>query len=74
MRWAPQSRGSQRQLIVTSGTGLLPSGRLVTEEDTPVAGGLPRVASEEAARDVGATILRLPPSVHGDGTAGSSPS
>jgi nucleoside-diphosphate-sugar epimerase len=66
--------GSGRPLIVTSGTGLLTSGRAATEDDPPPAGptALPRVASEEAARFVASqavrvSVLRLPPSVHGDG-------
>jgi nucleoside-diphosphate-sugar epimerase len=63
--------GSDRPLIVTSGTALVAQGRLATEDDVP-ATSLPRVASEEAAasvasRGVRVCVLRLPPSVHGDG-------
>lgn len=64
-------QGSERPLIVTSGTGLI-QGRVATEDDAPSAGGAnPRVASEEAAADVAARgvrtmIVRLP-QVHGDG-------
>src|SRR5262245_66106538 len=63
--------GSDRLLIVTSGTALLTPGRLAIEEDVP-ASSIPRVASEEAAASVGASgvrvaVVRLPPSVHGDG-------
>ncbi len=66
--------GSQRPLVITSGTGLLPSGRLATEDTPPPSGpgALPRIASEEAAQaaasqGVRVSIVRLPPSVHGDG-------
>jgi nucleoside-diphosphate-sugar epimerase len=66
--------GSDRPLIVTSGTGLLPPGRLATEDAAPVSGpnALPRIATEEAAEAVAARgvrvcVVRLPPSVHGDG-------
>jgi nucleoside-diphosphate-sugar epimerase len=38
--------GSYRPLVVTSGTGLVGSGRIATEEDAP-ASAIPRVASEE---------------------------
>jgi nucleoside-diphosphate-sugar epimerase len=63
--------GSDRPLIVTSATGLLAPGRLGIEDDAP-ASTIPRVASEEAAvslakRGLRASVLRLPPSVHGDG-------
>jgi nucleoside-diphosphate-sugar epimerase len=63
--------GSSRPLIVTSGTALVHSGRLASEEDAPGHTN-PRVASEEAAateagRGVRVSIVRLPPSVHGDG-------
>src|SRR2546422_157735 len=59
--------GSDRPLIITSGIGLLPPGRLATEENMPdSANNNPRVASEEAARAVAdrgvrMSIVRLPP-------------
>jgi nucleoside-diphosphate-sugar epimerase len=72
--------GSDRPLIVTSGTGLLTPGRLATEENGVASGyaSIPRVASEEAAdkvaaRGVRVSVVRLPPSVHGDGDHGFVP-
>jgi nucleoside-diphosphate-sugar epimerase len=45
--------GSDRPLIVTSGTGLLAPGRLAIEEDNvPASNSIPRAASEEAAASV----------------------
>jgi nucleoside-diphosphate-sugar epimerase len=69
--------GTDKPLIITSGTALLAPGRRATEDDKP-ATTLPRVASEQAAdalaaRGVRAMALRLPPSVHGDGDHGFVP-
>ena len=69
--------GSDRPLIITSGTGLLTPGRLATEENA-AASSIPRVASEEAAASVAArgvrvSVVRLPPTVHGDGDHGFVP-
>ncbi|KAA3447809.1 epimerase [Mesorhizobium sp. SARCC-RB16n] len=69
--------GSGRPLVVTFGTmGLVPSGAM-TEEDAPDprSPGASRAASEKAvqvwaSRGVRASIVRLPPSVHGDGDTG----
>src|ERR1700683_1094573 len=64
--------GSERPLIVTSGTGLLTPGRLAIEDNAVASGcsSIPRVASEQAADSVAArgvrvSVLRLPPSGHG---------
>ena len=69
--------GSDRPLIVTSGTLLAqPKGRLATEEDAPNP-SFPRKSEEAAlalrARGVHASVLRLPPSVHGNGDHGFVP-
>jgi nucleoside-diphosphate-sugar epimerase len=68
--------GSGRHLVVTSGTGLVASGRFATEDDPP-ASMIPRVASEQAADSVAArgasvSVVRLP-QVHGDGDHGFVP-
>jgi nucleoside-diphosphate-sugar epimerase len=71
--------GSDRLFIMTSGTALLPSGRIATEKDQPASdSNVPRIASEEAARKVAANgtrvaNVRLPPSVHGEGDHGFVP-
>jgi nucleoside-diphosphate-sugar epimerase len=69
--------GSGRPLIVTSGTLVLQrKGSLATEEDAPNP-NFPR-KSEDAllamsSRGVRASVVRLPPSVHGDGDRGFVP-
>jgi len=73
--------GSDRPLIVTSGTGVaLTPGRPSNEEDAApsMSAGIPRLASEEAAaavvaQGVRAAVVRLPPTVHGDGDNGFVP-
>ena len=71
--------GSDRPLIFTSVTALIGQGRVATE-DMPVsnASPLPRGSSEEAAssaamRGVRVSVIRLPPSVHGDDDHGLVP-
>jgi nucleoside-diphosphate-sugar epimerase len=68
--------GSDRPFVVTAGTAGLRQGCVLTEDDAPLP-GLPR-ASEEvalplAARGVRVSVLRLPPSVHGEGDHGFVP-
>lgn len=71
--------GSDRHLIVTSGTALVSGGLIAREDDTPAASAsIPRIASEDAAAAVSAeggrvSVIRLPPSVHGDGDHGFVP-
>jgi nucleoside-diphosphate-sugar epimerase len=72
--------GSYRPFVISSGTALLPSGRVGTEDDTPGGTGFAalRGASEElalsfASRGVRVSVLRLPPTVHGDGDHGFVP-
>jgi nucleoside-diphosphate-sugar epimerase len=72
--------GSGRPLVVTSGIALLTPGRLGREEDAADTGSGAghRLASEKtalsvASRGVRASLVRLPPSVHGDGDHGFVP-
>jgi nucleoside-diphosphate-sugar epimerase len=69
--------GSNRPLVITSGTGLLGQGQLATE-DAQASTTNPRIASEQAAAAVAArgahvSVVRLSPSVHGDGDHGFVP-
>jgi nucleoside-diphosphate-sugar epimerase len=63
--------GSDRPLIVTSGTGLLSPGRLSTEDTPPSNSEFPRISEQAAfsmlSRGLRACVVRLPASVHGDG-------
>ncbi|MEU9336046.1 SDR family oxidoreductase [Streptomyces sp. NPDC048290] len=72
--------GSDRPLVAASGSAGPALGRVVTEEDAAVPGtpGALRAPSEEAAlalagRGVRASVVRLPPSVHGRGDHGLIP-
>ena len=72
--------GSDRPIVIASGTALVSPGRLATEESasTLTSADFPRVASEEAAtsmatRGVRAALMRLSPTVHGDGDHGFVP-
>ena len=68
--------GSGKPLLVTSGVLGLTSGRPGTEEDSP-SSGFPRKSEEAglaaAAQGVRAMVMRLSPSVHGDGDHGFVP-
>jgi nucleoside-diphosphate-sugar epimerase len=66
--------GSDRPLVVTSGTLALAPGRLGTEEDAPdpASAGGARVPTELAAVAMGelgvrSSVVRLPPTVHDEG-------
>jgi nucleoside-diphosphate-sugar epimerase len=66
--------GSGRPLVVASGAAAQASGRPGTEED-PTEPTWPRAASDNAAmsfadRGVRVSLMRLPPSVHGEGDRG----
>ena len=72
--------GSDRPLVITSGTAALPPGRVGTEQDEPdrAGAGAHRIASEDAAlalaaRGVRSSVVRPAPSVHGEGDHGFVP-
>lgn len=64
-------KGTDKPLIVTSGTALVSNGHVATENDLPDPQGQnPRIASDQAAaalaeQGVHVSLVRLPPSVHG---------
>ena len=72
--------GSDRPFVVTSGTGIVNlsrPGHLAIETDEP-SSTFPRAVSERTAaamagRGVNVSVVRLPPSVHGDGDHGFVP-
>ena len=65
--------GSRKPLLVTSGVAVVKTGPLATEDDmaVPATDGYPRMSEATAlalaADRVKAQVIRLPPSVHGDG-------
>lgn len=72
--------GSERQLLVTSGLMLqVPNGRVANEDDLvyPTSSTYPRVSEAAVValktRGINATVVRLPPSVHGEGDHGFVP-
>ena len=71
--------GSGRPLIVTSGMAGLTPGRLATEDTAPPSesASIPRVLEQTAfsmaSGGARVSVVRLPPSVHGDGDHGFVP-
>jgi nucleoside-diphosphate-sugar epimerase len=69
---------SDRPLVVTSGMAGQAPGHLATEEDEPASEAVVPRQSEQAAlslvsRGVHVSVVRLPPSVHGEGDHGFVP-
>jgi nucleoside-diphosphate-sugar epimerase len=72
--------GSDRPLVITTGTALVKPGELATEEDSPdpSSGAHPRMTIERtamgfAAKGVRVSAVRPGPSVHGEGDHGFVP-
>eukprot|EP01035_Chromulina_nebulosa_P035905 gene35905-48294_t len=72
-------KGSDRSFVVTSGVAFISPGRLATEDDTlgPLAHIVPRKSEQTALeyvnQGVKVTVVRLPPSVHGEDDHGFVP-
>jgi nucleoside-diphosphate-sugar epimerase len=67
--------GTDRPLLIASGTLGLARGRVGTEQDRPDLGAHPRIASADAAlalaaRGVRSSVVRFAPTVHGAGDHG----
>ena len=70
--------GSNRPLVMTSGTGVRAAGRIATEDTVPSSDPTGRFANEQAAvafveHGVRTVVVRFPPSVHGRGDHGFVP-
>ena len=71
--------GTNKPLVVTAGLALVAPGRLAVETDTgpTVSDTYPRMSEQQAAaalaRGVHVSVVRLAPSVHGDGDYGFIP-
>jgi nucleoside-diphosphate-sugar epimerase len=70
-------KNTDKPLVITSGTMLLPLDRLVNEKDAPDPASpagyrihSEQIANSMAANGVCISIVRLPPTVHGDGDRG----
>ncbi|MET9534605.1 MULTISPECIES: SDR family oxidoreductase [unclassified Streptomyces] len=69
--------GTGRPFVIASGTLGLAPGRLATEKDMPESGSLRAAAAEAAlsfaSRGVRSSVVRLAPTVHGEGDHGFVP-
>ncbi len=70
-------KGSGRPFIVTSGTGLIQGDPATEEIARPTNSAIPRVSEQTAlamvSENIRVSVVRLPPSVHGDGDHGFVP-
>lgn len=68
--------GSGKPFIATSGLAGLAQGRLATEDDAPARQGrgeTEAIVREAAGRGIRTSVIRLPPSTHGEGDRGFAP-